>query len=138
MREWESQAHVRWSCLYHIVIVTKYRKKSIYESRKKEVGKIIRKLCGQIGVELVEGHAMPDHVHLVLSIPPKFSVAQVVGKLKGKSAILIHNEIVGRQRNFGGCHFWARGYCASTVGLDEDTIRAYVRNQEEDDKRLDS
>jgi len=96
---------------------------------------VLRQLCEQEGVELVEGHAMPDHVHLCLSIPPKYSVAHTVGFLKGKSAIRIHREFLGRDRNFTGFHFWARGYCVSTVGLDEQVIREYIRNQEEEEKR---
>ncbi len=99
------------------------------------IGRILRELCEQAGVELVEGHAMSDHVHLCLSIPPKYSVANTVGFLKGKSAIRIHREYLGRKRNLTGFHFWARGYCVSTIGLDEEVIRAYIRNQEEEEKR---
>ena len=111
-----------------------YRKKAMFGSLRKGVGKILRELCNQSGVELVEGHAMSDHVHLCLSIPPKYSVANTVGFLKGKSAIRIHREYLGRTRNFTGFHFWARGYCVSTVGLDEAVIRDYIRNQEEEEK----
>jgi len=96
---------------------------------------MLRELCQQQGIELVEGHAMPDHVHLCLSIPPKYSVANTVGFLKGKSAIRIHREFLGREKNFTGLHFWARGYCVSTVGLDEQVIREYIRNQENEEKR---
>ena len=96
---------------------------------------MLRELCQQHGIELVEGHAMPDHVHLCLSIPPKYSVANTVGFLKGKSAIRIHREFLGREKNFTGLHFWARGYCVSTVGLDEQVIREYIRNQENEEKR---
>ena len=135
MREWKSQSHVRWYCRYHVVFVPKYRKRSIFGSLRRGVGTILRDLCKQHGVELVEGHALPDHVHLCLSIPPKYSVANTVGFLKGKSAIQIHRRYLGKQRNFTGFHFWARGYCVSTVGLDEQMIRAYIRNQEEEEKR---
>ena len=117
------------------MFVPKYRKRAIFGRLRREMGKILRELCEQAGVELVEGHAMPDHVHLCLSIPPKYSVANTVGRLKGKSAILIHRRYLGRQRNFTGFHFWARGYCVSTVGLDEQKIRAYIRNQEKEEKR---
>jgi putative transposase len=117
------------------VFAPKYRKRTIFGSLRKAIGPILRELCGQHGVELVEGHAMPDHVHLCVSIPPKFSVANTVGFLKGKSAIRIHRQFLGRQRNFTGFHFWARGYCVSTVGLDEATIREYIRNQEQEEKR---
>src|SRR5947209_1425369 len=105
MREWQSQSHVRWYCRYHIVIVPKYRKKVIFGQLRKEIGGVLRELCRQEGVELVEGHAMPDHVHLCLSIPPKYSVAHTVGFLKGKSAIRIHRQYLGRERNFTGLHF---------------------------------
>jgi len=135
MREWQSLSHVRWYCRYHVVFVPKYRKKVIFGSLRKGIGKILRELCEQEGIELAEGHAMGDHVHLCLSIPPKFSVANTVGFLKGKSAIRIHREFLGRQRNFTGCHFCSRGYCVSTVGLDEQKIREYIRNQDEEEKR---
>ena len=135
MREWKSQSHVKWYCKYHIVFSPKYRKKAMYGSLRKGVGRILRELCKQTGVELVEGHAMSDHVHVCLSIPPKYSVANTVGFLKGKSAIRIHREYLRRRRNFTGFHFWARGYCVSTVGLDEAVIREYIRNQEEEEKR---
>ena len=135
MREWQSLSHVRWYCRYHVVFVPKYRKRAIFGTLRKGIGEILRELCAQEGVELVEGHALPDHVHLGLSIPPKYSVANTVGFLKGKSAIRIHRQYLGRERNFAGYHFWARGYCVSTLGLDEQTIREYIRNQEEDEKR---
>jgi putative transposase len=135
MREWQSLSHVRWYCRFHIVFVPKYRKRAIFGSLRKAIGGILRQLCEQAGVELVEGHALPDHIHLCLSIPPKYSVANTVGFLKGKSAIRIHREYMGRRRNFTSYHFWARGYCVSTVGLDEQTVRAYIRRQEEEEKR---
>ena len=105
MREWQSQSHVRWYCRYHIVIVPKYRKKAIYGVLRKEIGRVLKDLCGQFGVELVEGHAMPDHVHMCLSIPPKLSVAYTIGRLKGKSAVRlestgISSEGAGMQRGF--------------------------------------
>jgi putative transposase len=135
MREWSSQSHVRWYCRYHIVFTPKYRKRAIFGALHKEIGGILRKLCEQQKIELIEGHAMPDHVHLMLSIPPKYSVANTVGFLKGKSAIRIHREYLDRKKNFTGFHFWAKGYCVSTVGLDEQVIRAYIRHQEEEEKR---
>ncbi len=135
MREWQSQSHVRWYCKYHIVFVPKYRKQPIYGSLRRNIGGMLRELCGQHGVELVEGHAMADHVHLCLSIPPKFSVANTVGFLKGKSAIRIHRDYLKRKKQFTGFHFWARGYCVSTIGLDEQVIRAYIRNPEAEEKR---
>jgi len=129
MHEWESQAHVRWDCKYHVVIVPKYRRKAIYGNRRRQIGRILRDLCRQRGIGLVEGHAMPDHVHLCLSIPPRYSVAHTVGFLKGKSAVRIHRELL-RERRLVGLHFWATGYCVSTVGLDEAAVREYIRDQE--------
>ena len=135
MRVWQSQSHVRWYCRYHIVFVPKYRKRAIFGQLRKGIGKILRELCEQHGVELVEGHAMTDHVHLLLSIPPKYSVANTVGFVKGKSAIQIHRQYLKKARNFTGFHFWTRGYCVSTVGLDEQKVRRYIRDQEAEEKR---
>lgn len=112
----EKQSHVTWYCLYHIVSIPKYRKKSIFGRLRKEIGGIFHELCTQFGIGLVEGRALPDHIHMCLSIPPRYGVAQAVGRLKGKSAILIHRRyLVGKGKNFIGYHFWARGYCVSTV-----------------------
>lgn len=135
MREWQSLAHVKWECKYHLVIVPKYRRKVLFGKARQRIGQILRQLCRQRGVELIEGHAMPDHIHLVLSVPPKYSLAMVVGYLKGKSAIQLHRQLLGVKQGFTGKHFWSRGYCVSTVGLDEKMIRAYVRNQEEIDRQ---
>jgi len=129
MHDWQSLTHVRWDCKYHVVLVPKYRKKELYGKRRKRIGDVLRDLCRQRGVELLEGHLMPDHVHMCLRIAPKFSVALVIGFLKGKSAVRIHRQILGHKR-VTGMHFWARGYCVSTVGLDEETIRRYIREQE--------
>ena len=138
MREWQTIPHVRWYCRHHIIIVPKYRKKVILGTLRKAIGGILRQLCDQEGVELVEGHAMGDHVHLFLIITPKYSVANTVGFLKGKSAIIIHREFLGHQKNFTGYHFRARGYYVSTGGLDWETAREYIRNQEEEEKRQES
>ena len=135
MREWQSQSHVRWYCKYPIVFVPKYRKRSLYGSLRRNIGGLLRELCRQHGVELVEGHAMADHIHLCLSIPPKYSVANTVGFLKGKSAIRLHRDYLKRKQQFTGFHFWARGYCVSTIGLDEAVIRNYIRTQEEEEQR---
>jgi len=135
MRDWQGQSHVKWYCKYHVVFVPKYRRRSIYGALRREIGKILRELCQQQGVEIVEGHAMPDHIHLCLSIPPKYSVANTFGFLKGKSAIRIHRQFLVQKRNFTGLHFWARCYCVSTVGLDEAKIRAYIRDQEAEERR---
>ena len=130
MHEWQSLSHVRWECKYHVVFIPKYRKKVMYGRLRQQVGRIIRELCDQRGVELVEGRAMVDHVHLCLSIPPKFSVSHTVGFLKGKSAVRIHREVL-RERRMTGLHFWATGYWVSTVGLDEQRVREYIRDQEQ-------
>jgi putative transposase len=119
------------------VFVPKYRRRAIYGTLRRQIGGILRELCRQVDIELVEGHAMPDHIHLCLSIPPKFSVAYTVGFLKGKSAVRIHREFLGQKRNFTGLHFWAKGYCVSTVGLDEQVIRAYIRHQEAEERRIE-
>lgn len=132
MKEWKSQSHVLWDCKYHLVFITKYRQRSIYGQLRQKIGGIIRDLCRQKGVELHEGHAMPDHIHLLLSIPPKFSVANTVGFIKGKSAIRIHRELLGTTR-MTGLSFWATGYCASTVGLDEEMIKKYIQHQDKFD-----
>ena len=134
MHEWRDLSHVRWDCKYHIVIIPKYRRKAFYGRLRRQIGVILRELCRQRGVELVEGHAMPDHVHLCLSIPPKYSVAYTIGFLKGKSAVRIHRELL-RERRLTGLHFWAAGYGVSTVGLDEARVRQYIREQEELERR---
>ena len=134
MQDWESLSHVRWTCKYHVVIVPKYRRKVIYGQQKKSIGAILRELCRQKGVELLEGHLMPDHIHMCLSVPPKYSIAHTIGFLKGKSAIRIHRELL-HERRMTGLHFWATGYCVSTVGLDEASIRRYIREQEQLESR---
>ena len=129
MHDWQSLSHVRWDCKYHVVIVPKYRKKVIYGKLKRRVGPILRELCHQRGVTLLEGHAMADHIHMCLSVPPKFSIAHTIGFLKGKSAVQIHRKLM-QERRMTGLSFWATGYCVSTVGLDEETIRRYIKDQE--------
>ena len=134
MHEWQSLSHVRWECKYHAVIIPKYRRKVFYGRLRRRLGVILRALCRQRGIELLEGHAMPDHVHLCLSIPPKYSVANTIGFLKGKSAVRIHRELL-HERRMTGLHFWAAGYWVSTVGLDETRVRQYIRQQDEQDRR---
>ena len=134
MDDWQSLSHVRWDCKYHVVFVPKYRKKALYGQLRRDMGRILRDLCRQRGVDLLEGHLMPDHVHMCLSVPPKFSIALVIGFLKGKSAVRIHRSLM-RKKRVTGLSFWARGYCVSTVGLDETTVREYIREQEELEKR---
>ena len=133
MPDWRSLSHTKWECKYHVIIVPKYRKKVLYGKQRKRVGEILRQLCKQKGLELLEGHAMPDHIHLCLSIPPKYSVSMTIGFLKGKSAIRINREKLGRV-GLGNKSFWIRGYCVSTVGLNEHAIRDYIRNQEKLDR----
>jgi len=129
MSDWKSLSHVRWDCKYHIVFIPKYRKKALFGKLRERVGEVLRDLCRQRGMELLEGHLMPDHVHMCVSIPPKLSVSHAIGFVKGKSAVIIHRRLLG-QRRLTGLHFWAPGYCVSTVGLDEATVREYIRHQE--------
>lgn len=137
MDEFESLSHSKWECKYHVVFIPKYRRKALYGELRKHLGEILRKLAEQRESRVEEGHLMPDHVHMMLSIPPKYAVSQVVGYMKGKSAIHLARVYGERRRGFTGQHFWARGYFVSTVGRDEETIRQYIRNQEEEDRRLE-
>ncbi|MDM8555189.1 IS200/IS605 family transposase [Desulfococcaceae bacterium HSG7] len=129
----KSLSHTRWDCWYHLVWIPKYRKKTIYGSIRKYLGDVFHELASHRESEIIEGHLKGEHVHMLISIPPKYSVSQVVGYLKGKSAIHIARTYAGRKRNFTGQKFWARGYYVSTVGRDEETIRKY----EQEDKRND-
>jgi putative transposase len=137
MKEYQSLSHTTWDCKYHVVFIPKCRKQRIFGALRRELGTIFHELAGQKESQIVEGHLMPDHVHMCISIPPKYAVAHVVGYLKGKSAIQVARRFGGRKRNFTGEHFWARGYFVSTVGLDEAMVRAYIRNQESEDERYD-
>ena len=137
MRQVNSLNHTRWECKYHIVFIPKYRRKVLFGQIRRELGEIFHSLARQKESLIEEGHLMSDHVHLMISIPPKYAVAQVVGFIKGKSAIHIARRFSGKQRNYAGQHFWARGYFASTVGRDEQVIRAYIRHQEAEDRRID-
>ena len=130
MHDWKSLSHVRWDCKYHLVIAPKYRKRKLYGKFKRVVGETLKDLCRQRGIEMLEGTLKPDHVHMCLSIPPKFSVSHTIGFLKGKSAVRIHRELL-KEKRMTGLHFWATGYCVSTVGLDEDRIRKYIREQQQ-------
>ena len=137
MDEFQNLSHTVWDCKYHIVWIPKYRKKVLYEDLRRHPGVILRELAMQRESSILEGHLMPDHIHMLVSIPPKYSVAQVVGFIKGKSAIHIARTFGGRKRNFTGQHFRARGYFVSTVGRDETVIREYIKKQEQEDRRLD-
>ena len=136
MHEWTSLSHVRWDCKYHIVIVPKYRQKKLYGKFRSNVGEILQELSRQRSIEILEGHLLPDHIHMCLRVPPKYSIAYVIGFLKGKSAVLIHRKIL-KVKKTTGLHFWARGYCVSTVGLDEATIRKYIREQEKQERQME-
>ena len=129
MHEWASLSHVRWECKYHVVIIPKYRQRVLYGHLRRQIGPISRELCRQKGVTLLEGSCKADHIHMCLSVPPKYSVAHTIGFLKGKSAVRIHRDLL-RERRMTGLHFWASGYCVSTVGLEEQKIRQYIREQE--------
>ena len=133
MKDWQSLSHVKWDCKYHVVIISKYRNRVIYGEQRQKIGGIIRELCRQKGIEIHEGHAMSAHVHLLLSIPPKFSVSNTIGFIKGKSAIRIHRDLL-KSKKMTGLSFWARGYCVSTVGFDEETIKKYIREQDKNNE----
>ena len=137
MNDTESLRHTRWECKYHVIFIPKWRKKRIYGQLRKDLGSIFRELAQHRDSRIEEGHLMADHVHMLVSIPPKYSVAQVVGYIKGKSAIHIARAYMGKRQNFVGQHFWARGYFVSTVGRDEATVREYIRKQESEDEKLD-
>ena len=131
----ESLSHTRWECKYHVVFIPKCRRKTLYGELRRYLGPVFRTLAEQKESRVEEGHLMPDHVHMMLSIPPKYAVSQVVGYIKGKSAIHVARTFGERKRNFVGQHFWARGFFVSTVGRDEEVIRKYIRHQENEDRR---
>jgi len=135
MDDYESLGHRVWDCEYHVVFIPKRRKKTLYGELRQRLGDVFRTLAKQKECQVVEGYLMPDHAHMLISIPPKYSVAQVIGYIKGKSAIHVARTFFDHKRSFVGQHFWARGYFVSTVGRDEATIREYIRNQEVEDKR---
>jgi putative transposase len=137
MDEYQSLSHTQWECLYHVVFIPKCRRKTLYAGPRKYLGEVFRQLAGQKESRVEEGQLMIDHVHMMLRIPPKYALSQVVGFIKGKSAIHLARVYGERKRSFVGQHFWARGYFVSTVGRDEQVIRAYIRNQEAEDQRLD-
>ena len=132
-----SLSHTKWMCKYHIVFTPKYRRKVIYNQIRSDIGEILRKLCEYKGIEIIEGHLMPDHVHMLLAIPPKYSVSSVMGYLKGKSSLMIFDKHANLKYKYGNRKFWAEGYYVSTVGLNEATIAKYIREQESADIALD-
>jgi len=133
----ESLSHSRWECKYHVVFIPKYRRRAMYAELRRYLGAVFRDLAEQKESRIEEGHLLADHVHMLIAIPPKYAVAQVIGFLKGKSAIHIARAYAGRRRDFRGQHFWARGYFVSTVGRDEEKVRRYIREQEKEDRRVD-
>lgn len=137
MDEYESLSHSKWECKYHVVFIPKCRRKVLYGNPRRHLGEMFRKLAEQKERRIEEGHLLADHVHMMISIPPKYSVSSVVGFIEGKSAIDLARGYGEQKQNYAGQSFWARGYFVSTVGRDEGTIRDCIRNQEQDDKRLD-
>ncbi|WP_340614825.1 IS200/IS605 family transposase [Xenorhabdus thailandensis] len=129
----QSSAHTKWLCKYHIVFSPKYRRKVIFNSIRSSIGESLRTLCKYKGVEIIEGHLMPDHVHMLVSTPPKISVSSFMGYLKGKSSLMIFDKHANLKYKFGNRKFWSEGYYVSTVGLNEATIRNYIREQEKSD-----
>ena len=137
MDEQQSLNHSKWECKYHVVFIPKCRRKTLYAQLRRYLREVFRKLAEQKECRIEEGHLMPDHVHMMISIPPKYAVSQVIGFIKGKSAIHLARTYGENRRNFVGHSFWVRGYFVSTVGRDEEMIRNYIRNQEEEDQRLE-
>jgi putative transposase len=137
MKDIGSLSHTKWECKYHVVFIPKYRRKALYLELRQYLGKIFHDLAQQKECRIEEGHLCVDHVHMLISIPPKYSVSQVVGFIKGKSAIAIARTYLGRRQNFSGQNFWARGYYVSTVGRDEAVVRVYIQNQEQEDQRIE-
>ena len=133
----ESLKHTKWEYKYHVVWIPKYRKKSLYQGLRRYLGELLKDLAAQKECKILEGHLVSDHVHILISIPPKYSVSQAVGFIKGKSAIAIARNYMGRRKNFTGQSFWARGYYVSTVGKDEEAVREYIKHQEEEDRRIE-
>ena len=132
-----SLSHTKWLCKYHIVFTLKYRRKIIYNQYRESIKEIIKSLCKYKGVEIIEGHLMADHAHMLVSIPPKYSVSSIMGYLKGKSALMIFDKHANLKYKFGNRHFWSEGYYVSTVGLNEATIAKYIREQEKHDIAID-
>lgn len=129
----QSLAHSKWNCKYHIVFAPKFRRKAIYGNIRRDIGVILRKLCEQKGIEIIEAELCPDHVHMLLSIPPKYSVSQIMGYLKGKSSLMIFDRHANLKYKYGSRHFWCRGYYVDTVGRNRKVIEEYIRNQLQED-----
>ena len=128
-----SLSHSKWRCHYHVVFAPKYRRQAIYGKIKGDIGKIIRQLCDQKGIEIIEAELCPDHIHMLISIPPKYSVAQIMGYIKGKSSLMIFDRHANMKYRYGNRHFWCRGYYVDTVGRNKKAIQEYIRNQLQED-----
>jgi putative transposase len=137
MNDIQCLSHTKWECKYHIVWIPKYRRKILYGQLRKNLGEVLHELARQKECKILEGHLQPDHIHMLILISPKYSVAQVVGYIKGKSAIHIARTYLGQRKNYSGMHFWARGYFVSTVGADEEFVKAYIQAQEQEDQRVE-
>lgn len=137
MDDAERLCHTKWECKYHVIFIPKFRRKALYGELRRYLGEVFKRLAEQKECRVEEGHLLADHVHMMIAIPPKYSVSQVIGYIKGKSAIHLAQTYGERKRNFVGQHFWARGYFVSTVGRDETMVREYIRKQEDEDRRLD-
>ena len=137
MDDTQCLSHARWECKYHVVWIPKCRRKVLYGQLRQYLGEVFHELARQKECKILEGHLQADHVHILISIPPKYSVAQIVGYVKGKSAIHIARNFLGQKKNYSGMHFWARGYFVSTVGADEEAVRSYIKRQENEDTRLE-
>ena len=133
----QSLNHTKWECKYHIVWIPKYRKQKLFKELRQELGQVLRELARQKESEIEQGRLLVDHVHILISIPPKYAVSQVVGYIKGKSAIHVARHLLKRERNYAGQHLWARGFFVDTVGRDTERIRRYIRDQQATDRRLD-
>lgn len=133
-----SLSHTRWNCKYHIVFIPKYRRKAIYGKLRSDIGQIIRQLCTYKGVEIIEAHAMPDHIHMLVRIPPKIAVSNFMGYLKGKSSLMIFERHANLKYKYGNRNFWAKGFFVTTVGLDTKKVQEYIRNQEKEDMMQDN
>jgi putative transposase len=137
MEDYQSLSHTRWQCKYHVIFIPKYRRKTLFGVVRKELGAVFRRLAEQKECRIEEGHILPDHVHMLISIPPKLSVSSVVGYLKGKSAIHVARHFLKRERNYAGQSLWARGYFVDSTGRDTEKIRRYIQEQDTEDRRLD-
>ena len=135
--DYESLSHTKWRCQYHIILTPKYRRQIIYGKYKKEIGKILRTLCERYGIEIIEANACKDHIHMLVSIPPKMSVSRAMGILKGKSALMIFDRFANLKYKYGNRHFWCRGYFVDTVGRNKTAIQKYIQNQVEEDQMVE-